>query len=107
MSFGGEQPLIIQSDRTLLLETGGPRYEEARDHLARFAELVKSPEQIHTYKVTPLSLWNAAATGMSAGEVLTRMTALSRYPVPPNVEADIREWTGRYGKLRLVREMDG
>ena len=61
MSFGGEQPLIIQSDRTLLLETGGPRYEEARDHLARFAELVKSPEQIHTYKVTPLSLLRAVA----------------------------------------------
>ena len=107
VSFGSDHPLIIQSDRTLLLETGGPRYEEARDHLARFAELVKSPERIHTYRVTPLSLWNAASTGMGAEEALDGMRKLSRYEVPPNVEADIREWVSRFGRLRLVREMDG
>ena len=106
-SVGSDKPLIVQSDRTLLLETGGPRYEEARDHLARFAELVKSPDRIHTYRVTPLSLWNAAATGLSADQVLEGMRSLSRYDVPANVESDIREYVGRYGRMRLVRELDG
>jgi DNA excision repair protein ERCC-3 len=105
--FGDDKPLIIQSDRTLLLETGGPRYEAARDHLARFAELIKSPERIHTYRVTPLSLWNAAATGMDADGVLAGMREFSRYEVPPNVETDIREYVGRFGRMRLVRELDG
>ncbi len=107
VSFGDDKPLIIQSDRSLLLETGGARYEEARDHLARFAELVKSPERIHTYRITPLSLWNAAAAGLSADAILEGMRSLSRYEVPPNVEADVREYIGRYGRLRLVREIDG
>jgi len=56
-------PLIVQSDKSVLLEVDNPRYEDARDSLARFAELVKSPEYVHTYRVTPLSLWNAAAMG--------------------------------------------
>ena len=107
MPFGDEKPLIIQSDRTLLLETGGPRYEQARDHLARFAELVKSPERVHTYRISPLSLWNAAATGMDAAAVIDGLAGMSRYEVPANVEADIREFMGRYGRLRLVREVDG
>ena len=106
-SLGSEKPLIIQSDRTLLLETGGPRYEEARDLLARFAELVKSPDRIHTYRVTPLSLWNAAATGMTADQALAGLLSLSRYEVPQNVESDIREYIGRYGRMRLVKEIDG
>lgn len=104
---GSDKPLIIQSDRTLLLETGGPRYEEARDLLARFAELVKSPDRIHTYRVTPLSLWNAAATGMTADQCIAGLVSLSRYEVPQNVEADIREYVGRYGRMRLVKELDG
>lgn len=106
-SPGSDKPLIIQSDRTLLLETGGPRYEEARDLLARFAELVKSPDRIHTYRVTPLSLWNAAATGMTADQALAGLLSLSRYEVPQNVDADIREYIGRYGRMRLVKELDG
>lgn len=106
-SPGSDKPLIIQSDRTLLLETGGARYEEARDHLARFAELVKSPDRIHTYRVTPLSLWNAAATGLTAEQVIAGLTSLSRYEIPQNVEADIREFIGRYGRMRLVKEIDG
>ncbi|MFM7113132.1 MAG: helicase-associated domain-containing protein, partial [Planctomycetota bacterium] len=58
-------PLIVQGDRTILLEVDNPRYEPARDAIAPFAELVKSPEHIHTYRLTPLSLWNAAAAGLA------------------------------------------
>ncbi|HUU69543.1 MAG TPA: helicase-associated domain-containing protein, partial [Planctomycetota bacterium] len=60
-----DNPLIVQSDRTLLLEVDNPRYEDARDQLARFAELEKSPEHIHTYRISTLSLWNAAAAGLT------------------------------------------
>ncbi len=63
-------PLIVQSDNTVLVEVNNPRYEEARDALARFAELVKSPEHMHTYRITPLSLWNAAASGVAAQEMV-------------------------------------
>ena len=59
-----ENPLIVQGDHTVLVEVDSPRYVEARDHLARFAELIKSPEHIHTYRITPLSIWNAAAAGV-------------------------------------------
>ncbi|MBM3289893.1 MAG: helicase, partial [Candidatus Hydrogenedentes bacterium] len=60
MASNDDKPLIVQSDRSILLETDGPRFEDARDGIAAFAELVKSPEHIHTYRITPLSLWNAA-----------------------------------------------
>ncbi|MGH7804989.1 MAG: helicase-associated domain-containing protein, partial [Candidatus Binatia bacterium] len=66
MQARSENPLIVQSDRTVLLETAQPRSAEARDALARFAELEKSPEHFHTYRISPLSLWNAAATGLGA-----------------------------------------
>ena len=64
------KPVIIQSDRSILLETDGPAFEDARDCLAGFAELVKSPEHIHTYRLTALSLWNAAAAGLTADEII-------------------------------------
>ena len=67
---GVDKPLIVQGDKTVLLEVENARYEEARDALSRFAELVKSPEHIHTYRITPLSLWNAAAAGVSAAYVI-------------------------------------
>jgi DNA excision repair protein ERCC-3 len=103
-----EGPLIVQSDRTILLETAHRRYEEARDSIARFAELEKSPEHIHTYRLSPLSLWNAAAAGLSAGQILSALDDLSKYPIPQNVRFDVEDTVGRYGKLRLVRgEGDG
>jgi DNA excision repair protein ERCC-3 len=98
-----EGPLIVQSDRTMLLETAHPRYEQARDSIARFAELEKSPEHIHTYRLSPLSLWNAAASGLSAAQILAALDELSKYPVPQNVRFDVEDIVGRYGKLRLVR----
>jgi len=63
-------PMVVQSDRTVLLEVDNPSYQEARDALARFAELEKSPEHIHTYRLSPLSLWNAAASGLDADAIL-------------------------------------
>jgi DNA excision repair protein ERCC-3 len=98
-----EGPLIVQSDRTILLETAHPFYEEARDSIARFAELEKSPEHIHTYRLSPLSLWNAAAAGLGASQILGALDGLSKYPVPQNVQFDVEDIVGRYGKLRLVR----
>ena len=66
MGAPNTNPVIVQSDRTLLLETDGPLFDDARDAIASFAELLKSPEHIHTYRISPLSLWNAAAAGMTA-----------------------------------------
>jgi DNA excision repair protein ERCC-3 len=97
-------PLVVQSDRTLLLEVDHPLYTEARDALAQFAELEKSPEHIHSYRLTPLSLWNAAAAGLDAARVIEMLAQFSKYDLPPNVIADVREYIGRYGKLKLVRE---
>ena len=102
-----DNPLVVQSDRTILLETAHSRYEEARDTVARFAELEKSPEHVHTYRITPLSLWNAAAAGFEAKHLIESLERLSRYSLPQNVCFDIVEITGRYGKLRLETATDG
>lgn len=97
-------PMIVQSDRTILLEVDHPLYAEARDALAQFAELEKSPEHIHTYRLTPLSLWNAAAAGLDAAHVLMMLDQFSKYDLPPNIVTDIREYIGRYGRLKLIRD---
>ena len=107
MSASSEQPLIVQSDRTILLETASPAYEEARDALSRFAELVRSPEHVHTYRVTPISLWNAAAAGNDAEQVVQTLDRLSRYPPPSNLLYEIRSLMSRWGRLVLTREEGG
>lgn len=99
-----ERPLVVQSDKTVLLEVNSPFFEGARDGLVRFAELVKSPEHIHTYRLTPLSLWNAAASGLTDAGVISILQEYSKYPLPENVRIDISEYMGRYGRLKLVRE---
>jgi DNA excision repair protein ERCC-3 len=101
------RPVIVQSDRSILLETDGPLFEDARDAIAAFAELVKSPEHIHTYRITPLSLWNAAASGMTAEEIVDSLLRFSKYDVPQNILVDIRETVARYGRLRLFKHDDG
>lgn len=101
------KPLIVQSDRTLLLEVRDAAYVAARTELARFAELVKSPEHVHTYRLTPLSLWNAAAGGLGADDVILSLERYSRYPIPSNVLFEIRHQIGRYGKLKLVSRNGG
>ncbi|MBI4880616.1 MAG: DEAD/DEAH box helicase [Planctomycetes bacterium] len=97
------QPLTVQGDRTVLLEVNAPGFAEARDFLSRFAELEKSPEFFHTYRITPLSIWNAAAAGLDAAAILEFLRARSRYPVPPNVEREVQENIRRFGLLRLER----
>ena len=106
MTFRAENPVIVQSDKTILLETHSAKFEEARDALSGFAELVKSPEHIHTYRVTPLSLWNAAALGWKPEEVKQQLIDLSKYEVPGNVMADVDDYMSRYGRLKLVPDGD-
>lgn len=107
MRYVPENPLIVQSDHTLLLETMGPHFRAARDALARFAELVKSPDYVHTYRVTPLSLWNAASAGLTPDEVVASLEHFAKYDVPPNVPVNIRETMGRYGRLKLYKDPRG
>lgn len=94
-------PLIVQSDRTVLVEVDNPRYTDARDRLALFAELEKSPEHIHTYRITPLSIWNAAAAGMSPAAMIDVLTAFSKFDVPEPLRHEIIELAGRYGRIVL------
>lgn len=101
MSFRPELPLIVQSDRTVLLEAQHPLFEEARQAVSGFAELIKSPEYIHTYRITPLSLWNAAASGLTAEQVSGVLGAYSKYGVPPTLLKEIDETIRRYGLIRL------
>ncbi len=101
------KPVIVQSDKTIYLEVDSPVFEEARDVLCSFAELEKCPEHIHTYRLSPLSLWNAASAGLAADTVLENLKYYSRYPIPGNVEADIIEYMNRYGRLILERTEDG
>lgn len=104
MSNASGNPIIVQSDKSVLLEVDNPLYEAARDQLARFAELEKSPEYIHTYRITPLSLWNAAAAGLSAGAIIDALVTYSKYPLPDNVRVDIVDYISRYGRVKLIRE---
>jgi DNA excision repair protein ERCC-3 len=99
--FHPERPVIVQSDRSILLEVHNDGYEAARDALARFAELERSPEHLHTYRITALSLWNAAAAGLSAAQIIELLGAHSKYALPPNVLTDIRDLCGRFGQLWL------
>lgn len=106
MAYRPENPVIVQSDRSILLEVERPLYEEARDALAQFAELEKSPDYVHTYRVTPLSLWNAASAGLNAEQIIESLQTFSKYDIPQNVLLDIHEYVGRYGRLRLLKEGD-
>ena len=103
MQYNPENPIIVQGDKSVLLEVNSPLYHEARDILSRFAELEKSPEYIHTYRISPLSLWNAASSGLTAEAIVEGLTRYSKYPLPSNVAVDIREYIGRYGRIRLIR----
>lgn len=99
--------LIVQSDRSVLLETSSPRAAAARGALAPFAELVKSPEYVHTYQITPLSIWNACASGLSGGQMIAALREHARYPVPAHVEQDVLELASRYGRVRVERDAAG
>ena len=94
-------PLIVQSDKTLLLEVDHPLAAETRAAIAPFAELERSPEHVHTYRLTPLGLWNARAAGHDAESVVDSLIRFSRYPVPNALLVDVAETMDRYGRLRL------
>ena len=94
-------PIVVQSGN-LLLETDKPLFEAARDALAGFAELEKSPEHFHYYRLTPLSLWNAASAGWTAEQIIQTLKTYSKYDIPQSVLVDIREYIGRYGRLQLA-----
>ncbi|MFZ2963805.1 MAG: DNA repair helicase XPB [Rhodoglobus sp.] len=100
-------PLIVQSDRTVLLEVAHPDAEDARHDLAIFAELERAPEHIHTYRITRLGLWNARAAGHTAEDMLATLQRYSRFPVPQAVAVDVAETVGRYGRLVIERADDG
>ncbi len=97
-----ENPLIVQSDRTLLLDVHAPLAEECRNALIPFAELEKSPEHLHTYRLSPLSLWNAASAGFSADDAVAVLEKYARYDVPQSIPQWIREIADRFGMLRLL-----
>jgi len=99
-----DKPLVIQGDKSILLDVHHPRYEEARDHLARFAELVTAPEHVHTYRITPISLWNAASIGVGSADVKIDLGRLARFGIPQNVAADIDATMERFGKIRLLAD---
>lgn len=99
MNFDG--PMIVQSDKTILLEIDHPKATEARIALAPFAELERAPEHIHTYRITPLALWNARAAGHDAEQVVHMLETYSRFPVPQPLLVDIAETMSRYGRVRL------
>ena len=104
-----DNPLIVQSDRTLLLDVHAPRADECRNALIPFAELERSPEHLHTYRITALSLWNAASAGFSSEQAVHVLEDFARYPVPESVVVWLEETALRFGKIRMVPapEVDG
>ena len=94
-------PLIVQSDKTVLLEVDHAQAAEARAALAPFAELERAPEHVHTYRITPLALWNARAAGHDAEQVVDVLENYSRFPVPQALLVDVAETMSRYGRVRL------
>jgi DNA excision repair protein ERCC-3 len=97
-------PLIVQSDKTLLLEVDHPLSQEARAAIAPFAELERSPEHVHTYRLTPLGLWNARAAGHDAEQVVDALVRYSRYAVPHALLVDVADTMDRYGRLQLAKD---
>jgi DNA excision repair protein ERCC-3 len=103
MSYNPQNPIIVQGDKSILLEVDNALYQDARDVLARFAELEKSPEYVHTYRITALSLWNAASSGQAAAAILEGLERYSKYPIPDNVRVDVEDYISRYGRVKLIR----
>ena len=102
MAINPANPVIVQGDGKVLLETQHPAFDKARDFLARFAELESSPDLLHTYRITPLSLWNAASSGMGRDEIVDTLSGLSKFDIPKDVLSDIDDTIGRYGLVKLV-----
>ncbi|MDT8319276.1 MAG: helicase-associated domain-containing protein [Xanthomonadales bacterium] len=104
MGVSPDNALVVQSDGSVLLELHSARAEEAREAIAPFAGLVKSPEHVHTYRLTPLSIWNARAAGLAAAEMVAALHEHARYPVPENVEQNVLDLAGRFGRVVITRD---
>ena len=100
--YNPENPLIVQADRSMFLEVHSPYFEAARAAIAPFAELEKSPEHIHTYRITPLSLWNAASSGLQPQEMVNALEQYAKFGVPDNVRTDVFDLASRWGRIRLM-----
>ena len=105
--MASDQPLIVQGVDTLLLEVASPRFEEARSRLLAFAELIKAPEHVHTYRMTALSIWNARSAGITVDDIIATLHEFSRYAVPDATLVEITTHASRFGKLRLLAGDDG
>ena len=103
MNPNTSKPLVVQGDGTIFLEVESDPDRSCRDKISRFAELIKSPEHIHTYRITPLAVWNAASTGISLDEMIDTLSSNSKYEVPGNILHNIQDWYRRYGRVRLVK----
>lgn len=101
--FNPANPLIVQGDYTVLVEVDSPKYELARNELIRFAELIKSPEHIHTYRITPLSIWNACAANVKTSAITEALLLYSKYSIPDHILVGINDFASRYGRVRLLR----
>jgi len=99
-----DNALVVQSDLSVLLDVQAPRADEARAALAPFAELVKSPEHVHTYRLTPLSIWNARAAGLPAEQMVAALQEHARYPVPESVAQEVLDWAKRFGRVVITRD---
>jgi DNA excision repair protein ERCC-3 len=106
MQVRPDNPIIVQGDGKVLLETKHSRYEEARDFLARFAELEASPDLLHTYRITPLSLWNAACSGITKDNIVDTLRGLSKFDIPPDVLQNVSDTIERYGLVKLMPHPD-
>ena len=101
-----ENPLILQSDMTIVLETMHPRFAEMRDELLPFAELDKSPQFLHTYKLTPISIWNAASVGYTSERVVSFLEENARYDIPANFAKEVRNWFAKSNVFTLYDDVD-
>ncbi|MEC7988051.1 MAG: helicase-associated domain-containing protein, partial [Myxococcota bacterium] len=102
MNVRPNNPLIVQSDGKILLEAKHAKYEEVRDFLSYFSELESSPELLHTYRITPLSLWNAASSGMESKVIIDNLQTYSKFGLPKEIIEEIEDMLGRYGLVQLV-----
>ncbi|MFM2277614.1 MAG: hypothetical protein RIT12_1010, partial [Actinomycetota bacterium] len=100
-------PLIVQSDKTALLEVSHPQAADARHDLAVFAELERAPEHVHTYRITKLGLWNARAAGHDSAFVLGVLDKYSKFPIPASIRVDIEQTMARYGRLVIRKGESG
>ena len=100
-----DRPLTVQSDRTMLLDVHSPAFDACRSDIIAFSDLIKSPEHVHTYQITQLSLWNAISSGLSAKELLSRLRRWSRFEIDSRIEFFITDQSERYGDF-ILTEMD-